>query len=62
MRNMLLRPTSDELEAYGDPDFVIFNSGACSSWNPPLLCSLCVHRLILAVLQASSLRIATRAT
>jgi phosphoenolpyruvate carboxykinase (ATP) len=27
MRNMLIRPTEEELENYGDPDFVIFNAG-----------------------------------
>jgi len=28
MHNMLIRPTEDELENYGDPDYVIFNAGA----------------------------------
>ncbi len=27
MHNMLIRPTSDELESYGTPDFVIYNAG-----------------------------------
>lgn len=27
MRNMLIRPTSDELESFGEPDLVIFNAG-----------------------------------
>jgi phosphoenolpyruvate carboxykinase (ATP) len=27
MRNMLIRPTAEELENYGEPDFVIFNAG-----------------------------------
>jgi len=27
MHNMLIRPTAEELENYGDPDFVIFNAG-----------------------------------
>ncbi|MGD2045345.1 MAG: phosphoenolpyruvate carboxykinase (ATP) [Gemmatimonadota bacterium] len=27
MRNMLIRPTAEELEAFGDPDWVIFNAG-----------------------------------
>jgi phosphoenolpyruvate carboxykinase (ATP) len=27
MRNMLLRPTADELAEFGEPDYVIFNSG-----------------------------------
>ena len=28
MRNMLIRPTQDELECFGNPDYVIFNAGA----------------------------------
>ncbi|KAK3817961.1 MAG: phosphoenolpyruvate carboxykinase [ATP] [Linnemannia gamsii] len=28
MRNMLIRPTPEELEHYGDPDFTILNAGA----------------------------------
>ncbi len=28
MYNMLIRPSPEEFEAFGDPDFVIFNSGA----------------------------------
>lgn len=28
MHNMLIRPTSEQLETYGEPDFVIFNAGA----------------------------------
>ena len=28
MHNMLIRPTAEELESFGKPDFVIFNSGA----------------------------------
>ncbi|KAF9439004.1 Protein kinase C-like 1, partial [Entomortierella beljakovae] len=28
MRNMLIRPTDDELESYGEPDFTILNAGA----------------------------------
>ena len=27
MRNMLIRPTMEELESFGDPDWVIFNAG-----------------------------------
>jgi len=27
MHNMLIRPTDEELESYGEPDFVVFNSG-----------------------------------
>ncbi len=27
MHNMLIRPTSEELEAFGDPDYVVFNAG-----------------------------------
>lgn len=28
MNNMLIRPTPDELETFGEPDFVIYNAGA----------------------------------
>ncbi len=28
MHNMLIRPTADELESFGSPDYVIFNAGA----------------------------------
>ncbi|CAG8592682.1 3511_t:CDS:2 [Racocetra persica] len=28
MRNMLIRPTEEELESYGSPDFTIYNAGA----------------------------------
>ncbi|KAF9577725.1 Protein kinase C-like 1, partial [Lunasporangiospora selenospora] len=28
MRNMLIRPTAEELETYGEPDFTILNAGA----------------------------------
>src|ERR1700757_1470281 len=28
MRNMLIRPTHEELESFGEPDYVIFNAGA----------------------------------
>jgi phosphoenolpyruvate carboxykinase (ATP) len=28
MRNMLIRPTQDELDCFGNPDYVIFNAGA----------------------------------
>ncbi len=27
MRNMLIRPTDEELKNFGDPDFTIFNAG-----------------------------------
>ena len=27
MRNMLIRPSPEELDAFGDPDFVVFNAG-----------------------------------
>jgi len=27
MHNMLIRPTPEELAAFGEPDFVIYNSG-----------------------------------
>ena len=29
MHNMLIRPTTAERAAFGDPDFTIFNAGAC---------------------------------
>lgn len=28
MRNMLIRPTEDELKSFGEPDYIIFNAGA----------------------------------
>jgi phosphoenolpyruvate carboxykinase (ATP) len=31
MHNMLIRPTEAELEAFGEPDYVIFNAGAFSA-------------------------------
>lgn len=27
MRNMLIRPTEEELENFGQPDFTVFNAG-----------------------------------
>lgn len=35
MHNMLIRPTAEELETYGEPDFVIYNAGA---WVALCLC------------------------
>ncbi len=31
MHNMLIRPTPEELESFGEPDYVIFNAGAFSA-------------------------------
>jgi len=31
MNNMLIRPTAEELESFGEPDYVIFNAGAFSA-------------------------------
>ena len=31
MHNMLIRPTAEELETFGDPDYVIFNAGEFSA-------------------------------
>jgi phosphoenolpyruvate carboxykinase (ATP) len=28
MHTMLIRPTKEELESYGEPDYVIYNAGA----------------------------------
>ena len=28
MHNMLIRPTAEQLESFGEPDYVIFNAGA----------------------------------
>jgi phosphoenolpyruvate carboxykinase (ATP) len=28
MHTMLIRPTEEELESYGEPDYVIYNAGA----------------------------------
>ena len=29
MHNMLIRPTEEELENFGEPDFTIYNAGGC---------------------------------
>jgi len=34
MHNMLIRPTDEELAAFGEPDFVIYNAGACPAPSP----------------------------
>ncbi|KAJ2493597.1 Protein kinase C-like 1 [Coemansia sp. RSA 2050] len=31
MNNMLIRPTQEELENFGEPDFTIFNAGQCAA-------------------------------
>lgn len=31
MHNMLIRPTEEELDNFGDPDFTIFNAGECKA-------------------------------
>lgn len=31
MHNMLIRPTKEELDNFGDPDFTIFNAGECKA-------------------------------
>jgi phosphoenolpyruvate carboxykinase (ATP) len=31
MRNMLIRPSPEELESFGDPDYVVFNAGSFSA-------------------------------
>ncbi|KAJ2030762.1 Protein kinase C-like 1 [Coemansia sp. S610] len=31
MNNMLIRPTQEELETFGEPDFTIFNAGQCAA-------------------------------
>ncbi len=31
MHNMLIRPTAEELEDFGEPDYVIFNAGGCKA-------------------------------
>ena len=31
MYNMLIRPTKEELASYGEPDYVVFNSGKCDA-------------------------------
>ena len=31
MHNMLIRPTAEELESYGEPDYVIFNAGSSAA-------------------------------
>ena len=32
MHNMLIRPTEEELEKFGEPDFTIYNAGG---WQEP---------------------------
>ena len=32
MRNMLVRPTREELESFGEPDYVILNAGRFPAW------------------------------
>ena len=43
MHNMLIRPTKEELENFGEPDFVIYNAGACRLRVP---CCGYVHALV----------------
>lgn len=31
MHNMLIRPTNEELESFGEPDYVVFNAGGCEA-------------------------------
>jgi phosphoenolpyruvate carboxykinase (ATP) len=31
MRNMMIRPTGTDLEDYGEPEFTIYNAGACEA-------------------------------
>lgn len=44
MRNMLIRPTRDELRSFGTPDFTIWNAGAqpADSSVPGVGSSTCV--------------------
>ena len=49
MHNMLIRPTADELERFGEPDYVIYNAGSASApadvegVEPPTSVSLCLE-------------------
>jgi phosphoenolpyruvate carboxykinase (ATP) len=44
MHNMLIRPTADELAAFGEPDFVVYNAGqaAAEASTPGLTSDTCV--------------------
>lgn len=36
MENMLIMPTKEELEDFGEPDYVVFNAGAFTSNSLPV--------------------------
>ncbi|MDZ7748132.1 MAG: phosphoenolpyruvate carboxykinase (ATP) [Halofilum sp. (in: g-proteobacteria)] len=49
MHNMLIRPTPDELEHFGEPDYVIYNAGRptrqhVDGVSPPTSVSLCLEQ------------------
>ncbi len=55
MRNMLIRPTAEELAQFGDPDYVIYNAGTHSApadlpdIEPPTSISLCLERGVMVI-------------
>ncbi|MDZ7788174.1 MAG: phosphoenolpyruvate carboxykinase (ATP) [Halofilum sp. (in: g-proteobacteria)] len=56
MRNLLIRPTAEELEDFGEPDYVIYNAGAIPApdgipgVNPPTSVSLCLTTGVMVIL------------
>jgi phosphoenolpyruvate carboxykinase (ATP) len=56
MHNMLIRPTAEQLESFGDPDYVIYNAGLLpadphsSGTGTPTAVSLCFERRELVIL------------
>jgi len=56
MRNMLIRPTADEFDDFGEPDYVIYNAGShdapgdLDGVTPPTSVSLCLERGAMVIL------------
>ncbi len=56
MRNLLIRPTDEELEDFGEPDYVIYNAGAIAAPDdvpgvtPPTSVSLCLASGVMVIL------------
>lgn len=40
MRNMMIRPSDEELQDYGEPDFYIYNAGKCAVCSYHITCDL----------------------
>jgi len=55
MTNMLIRPDAEELAAFGEPDYVIYNAGAHEApaglpeVEPPTSISLCLERGVMVI-------------